>query len=632
MENSPKKAIILLSLLLVLAFAAIYSSGYLYHLFVAVGKAKQHGITTFRLPEIQTVGIFSIFTADKTAHPDAFKWALIIVGGVAFFLFLAIASLMNPKKALYGAARFANIGEITKEKMCIEPKQVKQGGLWADDAIVVGQLNGKYIGLSGQQHAYLAAPTRSGKGTGVVNPVALSYAHSLVVLDIKKELFNITAAYRRANGHKVFIFDPFDPDGRTARWNPLSYIRRDYNLRETDVEKISQSLIRHSGKGDPVWTNSARGLLDCLILYLLDKEENEKEKEQGNTFVPTLREVYNLTTGADGEEAFAYYLELSKHSFVSKQTKQAFNAVFQAAKDTFLSVTFTLNTALKPYKGELVTYATSGDDFDLRNVRREKTSIYFAVTPDTLEQAAPLLNLFYTQLINENTRVLPQDDNSLKYQCLLLMYEGASPGRIEILPKAISYMAGYNVRMLLIVQSPAQLREKEMYDIQGTQTILSNCALKILYTPNDYSDAEEYSKLLGKTTVKQRTSKTMGKGRTDETETQNARDLMLPQELLAMSSKNIIVRKDGLPYPIWGKKNCYYKDKNFLYFKQYKPLVAKKSDSRKSFSGSTNNQTPKHYYDEIQAKYPNEFHGLYYTHLRHIFVQAVEDTLAEVIY
>ena len=388
-----------------------------------------------------------------------FKWALIIVGGVAFFLFLAIASLMNPKKALYGAARFANIGEITKEKMWIEPKQVKQGGLWADDAIVVGQLNGKYIGLSGQQHAYLAAPTRSGKGTGVVDPVALSYAHSLVVLDIKKELFNITAALRRANGHKVFIFDPFNADGRTARWNPLSYIRRDYNLREIDVEKISQSLIKHTGKGDPVRTNSARGLLDSLILYLLDKEEHEKEN--GNIFVPTLREVYNLTTGADDNEAFTHYVELSKHSFVTTQTKQSFNAVFQAAKDTFLSVTFTLNTALRPYKNELVSYAISGDDFDLRNVRREKTTIYFAVTPDTLEQAAPLVNLFYTQLINENTRVLPQDDKSLKYQCLLLMDEGASPGRIEILPKAVSYMAGYNVRMLLIVQSPAQLREKK---------------------------------------------------------------------------------------------------------------------------------------------------------------------------
>ena len=628
MENSPKKAIILLSLLLFFALAAIYGSGYLYHLFVAVGNAKQHGIMSFVLPEIQTIGIWGIFAANKTAHPDAFKWALIIVGGVSFFLFLAIASALNPKKALYGAARFANAAEVTQAKLWIEPKQVKQGGLWAKDAIVVGQMDGKYIGLAGQQHAYLAAPTRSGKGVGVVDPVALSYDQSLVVLDIKKEVFNVSAALRRANGHKVFIFDPFDADGRTARWNPLSYIRRDYKLRESDVAKISQSLIKHKGSGDPVWTNSARSLLDCLILYLLDKED--KEKEQGNIFVPTLRAVYDLTTGADGQDALAYYLELSQHSFVTKQTKQAFNAVIQAAKDTFLSITFTLNTALSPYKGELVTYATSGDDFDLRNIRREKMSIYFAVTPDTLEQAAPLVNLFYTQLINENTRVLPQDDKSLKYQCLLLMDEGASPGRIEILPKAVSYMAGYNVRMLLIVQSPAQLREKEMYDIQGTQTILSNCALKILYTPNDYKDAEEYSKLLGKTTVKQRTSKTMGKGRTDETETQNARDLMMPQELLAMSSKNIIVRLDGLPYPIWGKKNCYYKDKNFLHFQQYKPLKAKKSDNRQ-VSGSLNNTAKKHYYDDIQAKYPNEFSGLYYGDLRHLIVKAVEETLVEVI-
>ncbi|MBR5676293.1 MAG: type IV secretory system conjugative DNA transfer family protein, partial [Neisseriaceae bacterium] len=193
MENSPKKAIILLSLLLFFALVAIYGSAYLYHLFVAVGNAKQHGIMSFVLPEIQTIGIWGIFAANKNAHPDAFKWAVIIVGGVSFFLFLAIASCLNPKKALYGAARFANAAEVTQAKLWIEPKQVKQGGLWAKDAIVVGQMDGKYIGLAGQQHAYLAAPTRNGKGVGVVVPVALSYDQSLVVLDIKKEVFNVSA-------------------------------------------------------------------------------------------------------------------------------------------------------------------------------------------------------------------------------------------------------------------------------------------------------------------------------------------------------------------------------------------------------------------------------------------------------
>ena len=83
------------------------------------------------------------------------------------------------------------------------PKEINKGGLFAGDAIIVGKLGNNYIGLRGQQLVYLAAPTRSGKGTGVVNPVALSYNHSMVVLDIKKELWNISAAKRQKNGHKV---------------------------------------------------------------------------------------------------------------------------------------------------------------------------------------------------------------------------------------------------------------------------------------------------------------------------------------------------------------------------------------------------------------------------------------------
>lgn len=627
MENSPKKAIILLILLIVLALIAIFGAGYLFRLFVAIGEAKMHGITTFRLPEIQQIGLFSIFTADKTTHPDAFKWACIIMGGAFFLIFLAIAGLMNPKQALYGSARFANNNEITQAGLWIDNKKVKQGGLFADDAIIVGKVGNRYLGLSGQEFVYLAAPTRSGKGTGVVDPVALSYDHSMVVLDIKQELFNVTAAYRRANGHKVYLFSPFDPEGRTAKWNPCSYIRRDYHLREDDIKKISQSLIPNKAE-DPVWENAARNLFNGLMLYCLDKEQHDK------SFVPTIREIYNLTTGADGENASDYFANLLTASFVSEQTKRTINATIAAADKTFLSVLFTLNTALEPFKGELVSNAMNGDDFDLRNVRREKISIYLGVSTDNLENAAPLINLFYTQLINENTRIgtLPQDDNSLKYQCLLLMDEGTAPGRIEILKKAVSYMAGFNMRMLLIVQSPAQLREKELYGEHGTQNILSNCALKILYTPNDYKDAEEYSKLLGTTTRKERTSKTMGKGRTDQTETQNSRALMLPQELIAMSKREIIIRYDGLPYAIKARKNCYFKDKNFLHYKKLGRLVPRKNDDRKKVLDSLNNNQPNvtHYFDNMKQHYPNEFKGLYYSHHRHFVVEAAQQTMNEI--
>ena len=627
MEKSPKKAIILLVLLLVLALAAIFGAGYLFRLFIAIGEAQKHGIAAFRLPEIQQVGLLSIFTADKAAHPDAFKFSCIIMGSVFFFVFLGIAGAMNPKQALYGSARFANISEIKQAKLLITPKEINKGGLFAGDAIIVGKLGNNYIGLRGQQLVYLAAPTRSGKGTGVVNPVALSYNHSMVVLDIKKELFNISAAYRRANGQKVYLFDPYNADGRTAKWNPCSYIRRDYKLRENDVQKISQSLIPLKGR-DEVWDKSARNLLNGLILYCLDKENHDK------SFTTTLRAVYDLTANLDGEKAIPYFLSLLTASFVSKQTKQTINAAITAAENTFLSVIFTLNTALAPFKSELVSDAMSGDDFDLRNMRREKITVYLGFSPDDLEQAAPLVNLFYTQLINENTRAdtHPDTDSTQQYQCLLLMDEGTAPGRIEILKKAVSYMAGFNVRMLLIVQSPAQLRDDELYGKYGAKNILSNCALKVMYTPNDYDDADEYSKLLGNTTVSARTSKNIGRGGNSQTVTQNSRPLRYPQELLAMSAKKVIIRLDGLPYPIDATKNCYYKDKNFLHFQKHGRLIARKNNERVSVSGSLNKpqNTATHYFDEIKNHYPNEFKGLYYSNSRHFVVNAAIQSLEEV--
>ena len=617
MENSPKKAVILLVLLLVLGFASIYGASYLFRLFVAIADAKIHGFSTFRLPELQSVGILSIFTADKIAHPDAFKWSLIIVGGVALFLFFGIASVLNPKKALYGSARFANNDEINKAGLWIDNHQVKKGGLFADNKIIVGKVGHRYLGLGGQLFAYLAAPTRSGKGVGVVIPVLLSYAHSIVVLDVKKELWNISAAFRRANGHQVYLFDPFNANGATAKWNPCSYIRREMSLREKDVKKISQSLLPHKGDGDPVWVDSARNLFNGLMLYLLDKEDFEKR--QGNEFTPTIKEVYNLATGSDGEAAQQYFFQLTQASFISQQAKQTLTSVLSAADKTFASVLFTLNTALAPFADELVANAMQANDFDLRQVRQSKMTIYLGIDAGDLEQAAPLVNLFYTQLIDLNTRTLPQDDATLQYQCLLLMDEATAPGRIEILKKAVSYMAGFNVRMLMIVQSPAQLRDKELYGIDGTKNILSNCALKIMYTPNDVDDAEEYSKLLGTTTVKERTSKSFGKSGTSDTQTQNSRRLMLAQELLAMPSQQVIIRLDGMPYAIKAEKNCYYQDKHFLHFKKYGRLVVKKN-RQNNLSGSLNlTQKPiQSYFEEIQQHYPNEFQGLFYK--KHHFV------------
>ena len=631
MANNRKKTVLLPIILLILVALCIYGASYLYALFVDMGIAqKTRNWGAFRLPEPVKIGIFSIFSADKKAHPDAFKWACLIAGGIFFISFLGLASLFNSKKSLYGDARFANIGEVKQANLLIPFKQAQKAGLFAGDAIIVGKMGNNYVGLRGQQFVYLAAPTRSGKGTGVVNPVGLSYAHSMVVLDIKRELWEITAAYRQKHGHRVYLFNPFDAEGRTAKWNPCSYIRRDYKLREKDIKNIAISLIP-SKASDPYWENAARAFFTGLMLYCLDKENDDPN------FKTTIKAVYDLATCVENNVS-EYFTVKANELFVSDQARQRINAAVTMGEKPFTSILGTMNTALEPFAGELVSKAMSGDDFDLRKVRQQKMSIYLGIDSGDLEQAAPLINLFYTQLIDENTRVRPQNDKSLQYQCLLLMDEGTAPGRIEKLTTAVSYMAGFNLRMLLIVQSPAQLRENKLYGVEGTKNILSNCALKVMYTPNDYDDADEYSKLLGTKTVKERTSKTMGKGRTDTTQTQNSRALMLAQELLAMPETEIIIRYDQVAYPISAKKNCYYKDKHFLHFKKLgklKPKATIFTDDNKhsgNLKANNSNQPQQRHYDELKRQHPQEFSRMYYGKLRHIFVQHAEQALCETLY
>lgn len=497
-------------------------------------------------------------------YAGQFKAAWYISGALHLCIFMILVKIFEQKQSLYGDARFATLKEITKAGLLIDTKQVKENkGLFAGNKIIVGKIGTRYIALGGQLFAYLAAPTRSGKGVGVVIPVGLSYEHSMVVSDIKQELFEITAAYRAQCGHDVYLFDPFNPEGRTARWNPLSYVSRSAEQRVDDLNQIAICLIPDSGGDDSFFEESARKLFLGLGLYCLDKEAFWQKDNL--VYVPTIKEILDLATQFSGD-AIAHFSSLMQDTFISTIASQTINSAVSAGDKTFASILATLTANLTPWLSQPVSDATSGDDFDLRDVRRKKMTIYLGIQPKDLSKASKIINLFYSQLINENTSVLPQNDPDLKYQCLMLMDEGTAAGRIAILEKAVSYMAGYNLRLLFIAQSPAQLADRKVYGEHGTRNILTNIALKILYKPNDVQDSESYSKLLGKITVREDTSQSRGGGNRgiSRTETLQQRDLMMPQELRAMPTTKEIILFEGLSHPIIAEKNCYFKDPVFV--------------------------------------------------------------------
>ncbi|HEX7814773.1 type IV secretory system conjugative DNA transfer family protein, partial [Dyella sp.] len=248
---------------------------------------------------------------------------------------------------------------------------------------------------------------------------------------------------------------------------------------------------------------------------------------------------------------------------LSPSARTAFATLLGQANETFASIMGTFKEPLNPWLNPVVDAATSGNDFDLRDVRKKKMSIYVAIQPNKLAESRLILNLFFSQLINQNTRELPQANPELKHQCLLLMDEFTSIGKVEIIASAVSYMAGYNIRLLPIIQSMSQL--DAVYGKDVSRTLITNHALQIVYAPREQQDANDYSDMLGYTTVRKE-NVTRGSGRessVSRSESEERRALMLPQELKAMGPDKEVFLYEGIPHPVKCDKIRYYKDKHF---------------------------------------------------------------------
>ena len=132
--------------------------------------------------------------------------------------------------------------------------------------------------------------------------------------------------------------------------------------------------------------------------------------------------------------------------------------------------------------------------------------------------------------------------------------------KVDIIAKAVSYMAGYNIRLLPIIQSVAQL--DATYGKEVARTLITNHALQIVYAPREQQDANDYSEMLGYTTVRKE-NLTRSRGDVSRGQTEERRALMLPQELKAMGPEKEVFLYEGIPHPVMCEKIRYYQDRYF---------------------------------------------------------------------
>lgn len=538
---------------LVLTGALICASSYLAAvLFLVLNRAD------VRQARVLSIVHYWRLSADD---PQLRKKLLISAGasgmGLLVVLPAALLAASKPQRSLHGDARFANAAEITRAGLTAGPTSGSSA------SILLGRYRGQFLHLPGQLSVMLSAPTRSGKGVGVVIPNLLHWPDSVVVLDIKGENYDVTAGYRAAHGQAVYAFSPFEETAHSHRWNPLTAARRSALHRVGDLLMIGQVFFPNDGSGtssEAFFNDQARNLFLGLGLLLLESPDLPR----------TVGELLRQSSGK-GRSLKDHLTAVLRErrdagSPLSDECQDALQRLLSNSENTLTSIVATFNAPLTIFADAIVDAATSADDFDLADLRRRRISIYVRIPPNRLASARPLLNLFYSQLVSLNTQALPSKDASLKLQCLLINDEFTAMGRVGILSTAAAFLAGYNLRLLTVVQAMSQL--DAVYGDRESRTFATNHGLQILFAPREQRDADEYSAMLGHFTQtatsrgRSRSHGQHGQSSVSRNESDQRRALLLPQEFKELGSERLVVIFENCK-PILGEKIRYHREKVF---------------------------------------------------------------------
>jgi type IV secretion system protein VirD4 len=438
--------------------------------------------------------------------------------------------------------------------------------------IIVGKYHGRYLTAKHEQFVLVAAPTGSNKTTAVLLPNLLNYSDSVVCMDMKQENYRYTSLYRQRHGQQVYLWAPFTEEGHSHCWNMLDAIPRESPFRVGEVLAIAQSF--YPSDCDPkekFWNDNARNLFLALVLYLMETP----------TLPCTLGEVLRQSSGCGRPlKEHLEHLITARETHGKPFSNDCLNALhrFLSTPDTTLgNVIATFNAPMLVFANPVVDAATSKSDFSLADVRRTPMTIYVGIQPNRLNDASLLLNLFFSQLIDQNTRILPESDPTCRYECLIGLDEMGAIGKINTIAKSNGHIRGYRLRLLSMVQSVAQLTS--LYGEADARTLMTDHAIQIAFPPREQRDADDYSKMLGFDTQEAVTTSVSsarggGTGSTSRNTAEHSRALLLPQELKILEQHQQIIFAE-YSRPILCSKARYYEDHCFLdRLKEVSPSLA----------------------------------------------------------
>lgn len=474
--------------------------------------------------------------------PYAFEWGSVkkhwifsLIAPVAVMAVFIVSVFSKAQSKLFGNAHWATFFEA------------KKAGVFSDTGLIVAKKWGRYIRFGGFEHVFVFAPSGSGKTESIAMSNLLAEDSSMVVQDPKGTLKDRTSAYRQKHGHACYVWALGGRDRKSHAFNPIDFVSRDLILRIDDLQKMANIFIPDDPKIDKIWTTQPRELFVAILLYLLDTPN--KVKTLGE-MVRTVKNTLNFS-----EWIRTIILE-----------REDLDPVCYRNFASFLGTEYELQTNIlksflsyfELFENPLIDAATSRSDFDITRLRKQRMTVYVAIGANNLDRLSPLLTVFYQQVIDSCMQEIP-DLTKEPHGVVMLIDEFSALRKMHIVQKSTGQIREYRLRIMAIIQDLPQLYDT--YGVYGAKAFI-NSKYRIAFANNDQDSAELISKWLGTKTVEQ-TSHNMRMGgglfNGSQTKSLTRRPLLLPEEIMQLNTKKMIIVMEGKP-PILANKNFWSSD------------------------------------------------------------------------
>ena len=449
----------------------------------------------------------------------------------------------------YGSARWADVSDI------------KAAGLLGDAGIILGRHGRSYLRHGGPEHVIAVAPTRSGKGVGLVVPTLLTWTGSAVIHDVKGENWELTAGWRSKFSHCI-LFNPTDP--RSARFNPLLEVRKGPN-EVRDVQNIADILVDPEGARErrDHWEKTAHALLVGAILHVLYAETDKTLSGVAAFLADPSRPIEETLAVMRSANHLGTTAAPLTHPVVASVARELMNK----SDNERSGVVSTAMSFLSLYRDPVIAATTARSDWHCADLMTadHPVSLYLVVPPSDISRTRPLVRLILNQIGRRLTEELKTvDGDPRRHQLLLMLDEFPALGRLDFFETSLAFLAGYGVRAFLVAQSLHQIDKA----YGPNHALLDNCHVRVAFAPNDERTARRLSDALGTATELRSLQNLSGKRSSlwltniAVSKQETPRPLLTPGEVLQLPRDDALVLVSGVP-PIRARKLRFYEDGNF---------------------------------------------------------------------